>query len=954
MKRAVWASPWTLAVALVFLWSTSQRAGALNLVMTFNSGASDAPAYDPDGSKLTALFAYAESFYQGVFQDNHTLNIEFYYDELDDSIGSHTLQSQNSITSGSSNYRENSGRVRIEPDFNWFLDPTPEDNSEFNMQQTLWRDITADQRSDWYNDFDSNTADTFEVGYTGSAISGTDASGKWDLLSVVLHEVGHALGMSSSNYGTQHETDLVALGIFGGENDDEYDFSTSWTGGGALAVETANDSGDDNDNIAHLENTFALMTPSIPSNRRRLPSHTDLFAMAAGHHYSSIDAPRREFYSNGGGTDWNNVSNWTGTEAPESGDDAYVRAARGAGVNLTARLSANGAAANLYVSEGSDVDTSSFKLDVSDAVTLADSGSRIFIGDGGELEADTLDISNAGQVHMTAGLLDIRDTITVAGASSRIYVGNGGEMEVEEVTIDADALIRVGGGLLDVGTLEIGPDGGLESYLQGAAVIQVDTLLVNDGLIDTDLTDGLPSSMTFQATGAAEVWDLDGTGGDGFVRANEGDIVFESGSLTDSFGGTMEVGAGYRIHITEPWTNNAGLLDLRGGATIEAAAKFTGGTITFTGGTLDADDSGDSFAAIEAPLTATGGTITIGASDTLVLAGATSFGNVDVTMAASSKLQVDGAIAFTATTDITSTGAPVVVELNCPVNWGSGTLNLGSSGITLQVNTTDNAPWVMSGTLSVMGGPDASLPLPTPVQGAPMQVIGTLQVREAAALAVDVEFKSTGQLSVASSNDRLALAGSSTFRAGASVVGAGTLENSEGASLTMEAGAALGNLDNHGTILPGDLIGGINAESFVQQSTGSITFVIGGPAMSDEYTSLSISGAATLSGLATVEFDGYLPDSTQLYRLVSAAAGVSGSFDEVILPDLEGRGWWLEHESSRSYLIEAIVPLMGDVNLDGQITAGSGNPATDDIAAFVAGWRSVLATPRRRRGSRAI
>lgn len=34
--------------------------------------------------------------------------------------------------------------------------------------------------------------------------------------------------------------------------------------------------------------------------------------------------------------------------------------------------------------------------------------------------------------------------------------------------------------------------------------------------------------------------------------------------------------------------------------------------------------------------------------------------------------------------------------------------------------------------------------------------------------------------------------------------------------------------------------------------------------------------------------------------------------------------------------------LPGDVNLDGEVTTGSGDPATDDVAAFVAGWMTVL------------
>lgn len=36
--------------------------------------------------------------------------------------------------------------------------------------------------------------------------------------------------------------------------------------------------------------------------------------------------------------------------------------------------------------------------------------------------------------------------------------------------------------------------------------------------------------------------------------------------------------------------------------------------------------------------------------------------------------------------------------------------------------------------------------------------------------------------------------------------------------------------------------------------------------------------------------------------------------------------------------------LAGDVNLDGVLSTGSGDPATDDVAAFVAGWKTVLPT----------
>jgi hypothetical protein len=60
--------------------------------------------------------------------------------------------------------------LTLSPDaagYGWFVDPTPADNSEFSMQ------TAAGLR----------------------AVSGSPAAGRMDLLTVILHEEGHALGL---------------------------------------------------------------------------------------------------------------------------------------------------------------------------------------------------------------------------------------------------------------------------------------------------------------------------------------------------------------------------------------------------------------------------------------------------------------------------------------------------------------------------------------------------------------------------------------------------------------------------------------------------------------------------------------------------------------------------------------------------------------------------------------
>ena len=238
----------------VFIGAWAIPAAGLNIILNFEDTKSASPSFDPftgtnAPSGLLDMFQEAESFYQDVFETGHTLTVNYWYTNLNNNtLGLHSVVSQ-------SGGRETVANIRIDTTTsggatrNWFIDPTPGNDSEFAMDQTLWRDISGTQQADWYN-FSGPTIDTFEVGYTGTANTGTNAVGRSDMLSVVMHEVGHALGMSAGNTSTVSET-----------NDGDYDYDSVNIFGRTLAAETANTSGDDNLNIAHLEGTNALMTP---------------------------------------------------------------------------------------------------------------------------------------------------------------------------------------------------------------------------------------------------------------------------------------------------------------------------------------------------------------------------------------------------------------------------------------------------------------------------------------------------------------------------------------------------------------------------------------------------------------------------------------------------------------------------------------------------------------------
>ena len=508
----------------------SPPAYAVNIILNFESGMSDTFAADPGAAELTRIMEYVESYYQDVIQDSHTITLNYWYTDITTNNG--TLASHAAVTS--SGGRETEANIRIDTlDGNgvprpWWYDPTPEESSEFTIQQTFWRDLSPvvnGQRLDWYNDFGSSVIpDTFEVGYSGTAPVTSPAFNQWDILTSMLHEVGHALGVNGSTSET---------------NDNDYDIDPSFIFGQTLGVETDTAGGVENADPAHIENPNTLMAGGQAAlGLRRLPSHTDLFAMASGDNWTDLDVPRREFYGN---SNWNNDANWSGDKAPHSNDDVFVRAAMGPGVPITAGLTADGVARNLTVSEGSNVNTHGFTLTLSGDLTVSDTNSDVFIEVGGMLDADEVVIQNSAELEMS-----------------------GGSLIARSITIDPGTQLEATG---------------------GTSVVNASEILINDGQIDT--RDG--GNINF-ASVADSPWDLDGTSESGVVDASDGNLNFTTGGLTDSFDGTMRVGAGRVLTIAEDWVNATGIIDLNGGSDFDSRARlngaFGGSTINFFSGSV--------------------------------------------------------------------------------------------------------------------------------------------------------------------------------------------------------------------------------------------------------------------------------------------------------------------------------------------------------------------------------
>ncbi|HYK92222.1 MAG TPA: hypothetical protein VE398_25895 [Acidobacteriota bacterium] len=235
-----------LLTTLFLVLTQVAPASAIDIVTVYTGGAP--PAESAGAGNLVDIFNAAARIWEEAYQDEFTLKLYFGWAPLD-SAGNHSLVEQ-----GGSPNREtvgiilfdNSGRV------SFYLDPTPNQHEEYSRMTQESQDLGGGF---------INVARVFRnpVG---------EAAGHVDLLSVALHEIGHALGLCAANPNFIKESAHGFIDIAG-----RLPFA------GTVIPLSANYSGI-TPHIDPVQVAYGSLMAGISGDERRIPSSVEILANA--------------------------------------------------------------------------------------------------------------------------------------------------------------------------------------------------------------------------------------------------------------------------------------------------------------------------------------------------------------------------------------------------------------------------------------------------------------------------------------------------------------------------------------------------------------------------------------------------------------------------------------------------------------------------------------------------
>lgn len=599
--RTLRAWPRALAVVVLAISVATPRAAAIDIVIQLDDDGQN-PGFDPNGTRLEALFFEAEAIWEALLPDPGTYEIDVWWGNLDDG----TLAVHENTGTGADNniIVDPTPRREDATDLGFFIDATPWHHGEFdfitkaadpnctclgNSQgMTLFSDLGDPFPAKTWFPGPTDAPDMLEVGYIGKGdgtllgesnnIPGGTMNTDLvvDLLSVLLHEIGHDLGINSSDLEDGWEIDPQHI-----------------NGIGTIKIEETLD-----DDGAHLQVDKALMWKSTPNNQRRLPTATDVLAIAWDEEFDNVNLARRHLIGNG---IWGTNSNWVGNKKPDSSSSAYILN------GLTSSMTANADARNLTLDDGGQLFVNSNDLSVVTETRIGNN-STLLIGPGGEAHLNRVFITGTGTITLNGGMLFIEDLDNdapsgIGGISGHGFIGIGDSMGVDKLVNNGK--IAPTGGLLQIagpGPMDLDGDETDGQTNDGVVDLFAGDLETGPGL--TDNFDGVMiigpnhyAAMSFFSLGESGKMFFSGDPGDpatmtgrnpGDTHGFRGDIVVDADGIISTDLAIMHPtlvadmpDVGDKLFLNSPNTR------------ILPGAQFTGDGSLVQGGDLSFQDTGD-------------------------------------------------------------------------------------------------------------------------------------------------------------------------------------------------------------------------------------------------------------------------------------------------------------------------------------------------------------------------
>ena len=180
-NRSIISLVCTVAFVVVALGPVTPSAHALEILLNWDDDATSNPSYDPDGSGFRTAMEAAADYWESIILDNHRLVVLYRWGGDGSWLGLHSPGNTEGGRQKSCTIQL--GHNNFDPNRRWYFDPTPLNNSEYNLNQKLYRDLDATEQSDWY---EGAVPDVFETWYAGWTHSGSpaDAIDAYDAFSV--------------------------------------------------------------------------------------------------------------------------------------------------------------------------------------------------------------------------------------------------------------------------------------------------------------------------------------------------------------------------------------------------------------------------------------------------------------------------------------------------------------------------------------------------------------------------------------------------------------------------------------------------------------------------------------------------------------------------------------------------------------------------------------------------